>query len=338
MESQAQPPSPSQTPPAIAHVEFKAVLLLVLITTLVCGFLLYVMFARGVFESTQQLVLISEDSEGVIVGQDLTFSGFPIGRVRRIELAADGKARLVIDVPRKDAHWLRTSSIFTMERGMVGDTRIRAFSGMLADPPLPENSERTVLRGDTSAEIPRLVASTRALLENLENMTGPESSINTSLGHLRTVTERLTGRYGVLTGVLGSEDNAKKIIATLDRTNALLANADQRIFGSSGVMDRTNTLLANTDQRVFGSQGVMDQTQAAIAQLTGALTDARGSLKKLDAVLAEAQAVGANARVASTDLGALRAEVEISLHKVNQLVDEINRKWPFARDTELKLP
>jgi phospholipid/cholesterol/gamma-HCH transport system substrate-binding protein len=315
MEPQSESPSPS--PSAIARVERKAILLLILISTLVLGFLLYVMYARGVFESTQQLVLISDDAEGVIVGMDLTFAGFPIGRVRRIELAPDGKARMVIDVPRKDAHWLRTSSIFTMERGMVGETHIRAFSGILTDPPLPANSERSVLRGDTSAEIPRLVATTRALLENLENMTGPESSINTSLGHLNTVTERLSGRYGMLTGVMGSEENAKKIIATLDRTNAL---------------------LAKTDQRIYGPNGVMDGTQAAVTQLNAVLKEASASLKKVDAVLAEAQAVGANARVASTDLGALRAEVEISLRKVSQLVDEVNRKWPFARDTELKLP
>ena len=315
MEPQSESPSPS--PSAIARVERKAILLLILISTLVLGFLLYVMYARGVFESTQQLVLISDDAEGVIVGMDLTFAGFPIGRVRRIELAPDGKARMVIDVPRKDAHWLRTSSIFTMERGMVGETHIRAFSGILTDPPLPANSERTVLRGDTSAEIPRLVATTRALLENLENMTGPESSINTSLGHLNTVTERLSGRYGMLTGVMGSEENAKKIIATLDRTNAL---------------------LAKTDQRIYGPNGVMDGTQAAVTQLNAVLKEASVSLKKVDAVLAEAQAVGANVRVASTDLGALRAEVEISLRKVSQLVDEVNRKWPFARDTELKLP
>ena len=305
------------TSPPIAQVERKAIVLLVGVTLLVCSFLLYVMVARGVFESTQHLVLISDDSEGGIVGMDLTFSGFPIGRVRRIELSAEGKARMVIDVPRKDARWLRTSSIFTLERGMVGETRLRAYSGILTDPPLPENAERDVLRGDASAEIPRIVTSTRALLENLDNMTRAESSINTSLAHLQTVTERLTGRHGLLTGVLGSEDQAKKVIEMLDRSNAL---------------------LAKTDQRVFGANGVMDGTQAAVTQLTGVLTDVRASLVKVDAVLAEAQAVGANARVASTDLGALRAEVELSLRKVSQLVDEVNRKWPFARDTELKLP
>jgi len=326
MQSQPppSPPATSQSPATIAHVEFKAIMLLVLITTLICGFLLYVMVARGVFEKTQQLVLVADDSEGVLVGMDLTFSGFPIGRVRRIELALDGKARMVIDVPLKDAPWLRTSSIFTMERSMVGETHLRAFSGILSDPPLPANAERTVLRGDTNAEIPRIVAGARTLLENLENMTGPESNINTSLSNLKTVSERLTGRYGLLTGVMGSEDNAKKIIATLDQTNALLTKTDQRIFGAKGVMDST--------------QAAVDGTQAAIRELTGVLTDARASLKKVDAVLAEAQAVGANARIASADLGALRAEVEISLRKVSQLVDEVNRKWPFARDTEIKLP
>lgn len=328
MEPQAPHSSDAQdapdSPPAIARVERRAILLLVLITALVLGFLLYVMYARGVFESTQRLVLVADDSEGVIVGMDLTFAGFPIGRVQRIELGTDGKARILIDVPLKDAPWLRTSSIFTMERGLVGETRLRAFSGMLTDPALPKDSERGVLRGDTNAEIPRLVATARALLENLDNMTRADSSLNTSLGHLQTVTERLTGRYGALTGLLGSEDNAKKMIATLDRANALLAKADQRVFGANGLMDSAQTTV--------------DGTQAAVKQLTAMLTDVRASLQKVDAVLVEAQAVGANARVASADLGALRAEVEISLRKVGQLVDEVNRKWPFARDVEIRLP
>jgi phospholipid/cholesterol/gamma-HCH transport system substrate-binding protein len=312
------PESPSVQPPA--NVELKALLLLILMAALVCGFVLYVMYARGVFESTQRLVLVADDSEGVLVGMDLTFSGFPIGRVQRIDLGSDGKARILIDVPSKDANWLRTSSVFTLERGLVGDTRIRAFTGVLDDPLLPPDSVRTVLRGDTAAEIPRLVATARELLENLQAITAADSSLNTSLANVQAVTGRLNGQYGVLGGALGGDDNAKKIIATLDRVNALLTKTDQRVFGQPG------------------QRGVMDDAQAAIVQLNNVLSDARTSLKKVDAVLAEAQAVGSNARIASNDLGALRAEVDASLRKVTQLVDEINRKWPFARNTELKLP
>ena len=320
-----------QPAPVIPHAEFKAALLLALTLALISGFLAYVMYARGVFASTQRLVLVADDSEGAKVGMDLTFSGFPIGRVQRIELAADGKARILIDVPREEARWLRTSTVFTMERGLVGDTRIRAYTGVLDDPPLPEGAMRPVLRGDASAEIPRLIATMRALLENLEHMSGAESSLSASITNVQTVTERMKGRYGALAGVLGSEDNARKVITALDRTNALLASVGE----VSAKLDR---MIVKADERVFGAAGVMDETQKTIVQLNAVLRDARESLKKADAVLAEAQAVGANTRAATADLAALRAEVEASLRKVAHLVDEINRKWPFARDTQLKLP
>jgi phospholipid/cholesterol/gamma-HCH transport system substrate-binding protein len=301
----------------VAHVEVKAVILLVLMTALVLTFLLYVMYARGVFENTQRLVLVSEDSEGVIPGMDVTFSGFPIGRVQRVELAPDGKARILVDVNQKDAKWLRVSSVFTMEKSMVGETRIRAYSGILTDPPLEDNATRTVLQGDTAAEIPKLVASARALLDNLQSMTSSDSAINTSLANLQVATGRLGGKYGLLGGALGSEEEARKLLKTLERID---------------------TLLLKADQRVFGKEGVMDDAQATIRQLNAVLKDASASLKKVDAVLVEAQAIAGNAKVATKDLGALRGEVDASLRKVTRLIDEINRKWPFARETELKLP
>ena len=145
------PSNPLPDPPPVKNLEIKAALLLLLMLALVVGSALYVLYARGAFERTQRLVLIADDSEGVVVGMDMTFAGFPIGRVARIELGVDGNARILIDVPRKDARWLRESSIFTMERALVGGTRIRAYSGLLSDPPLPDGAERTVLRGDTAA-------------------------------------------------------------------------------------------------------------------------------------------------------------------------------------------
>jgi phospholipid/cholesterol/gamma-HCH transport system substrate-binding protein len=300
-----------------ANVEAKAAALLVLIGVLITAFVLYVMYARGVFEPTQRLVLIADDSEGVVPGMDLSFAGFPIGRVNKVELGEDAKVRILVDVPSKDAKWLRVSSVFTLERSVVGETRLRAYTGVLTDPPLPPNASRPVLRGDAAAEIPRLLANARSLLENLERLTASGSHIDSALAHIDTVAGSLSGRYGILGGALGGEEEARKLLQTLDRVNGIIANADRRVFGKAGVMD---------------------DTQAAVAQLNGMLQDARSTLKKVDAVLVEAQAVGANARVATQDLGTLRGEVDASLRKVNRLVDEINRKWPFARDTEIKLP
>ena len=299
------------------HVEAKALFLLVLIGALIVAFFLYVMYARGVFEKTQELVLVADDSSGVIPGMDMTFAGFPIGRVRQVELGKDGKVNILVDIAQNDAKWLRTTSVFTLESSVVGETRLRAYSGVLTDPPLPDHAQRPVLRGDAAAEIPRLMATARTLLENLETMTRADSHIGNTLANVDALSGRLTGRYGVLGTALGGDAEAEKLLQTLHRVD---------------------TLLAKTDQRVFGKKGVMDDAQSAIRELNGLLSDARGTLQKADGVLAEAQAVAKNAHAATDDLGRLRGEVDASLRKVNRLVDEINRKWPFKQDTEIKLP
>ena len=306
-------------------------LLLLFTALLVGGSVLYLMYSRGAFETTQRLVLVADDSEGVVVGMNLTFSGFPIGRVRRIELADDGNARILIDVPTRDAHWLRQSSVFTLVRGVVGNTNIRAYSGVLTDPPLENGAVRNVLRGDASAEIPRVVSAAKELLDNLNALSAKEGPLGASLANLQAMTEKLNGPRGALGVLTGNDADAQKLIVALDRTNQLLARLD-------GLVIKADGLTAKADAQVFGPQGVVPDVKAAMVQVNTLLADTRESLKKMDAVLVEAKAVGANARVATEDLGTLRAEVESNLRKVESLVNEINRKWPFKRDTEIKLP
>ena len=308
----------------VPHLAAKARLLLLFTVLLIGAAVLFLLYARGVFEPTQRLVLTTDDSEGVAVGMDMTFSGFPIGRVRRVELGQTGEVRILIDVASKDAHWLRTSSIFTLVRGIVGGTAIRAYSGVLTDPPLPAAAERPVLRGDATAELPRVIASAREVLENLTAITANDAALRNSVANLQAVTEKLKGPQGALHVLFGNEADARKVVATLERTNALLARFD--------------TLAAKADTQVFGPEGVVREARATVVQLNGLLADTRASLKKIDTVLVEAQAVGANVRGATQDLGALRGDVEANLRKIDSLINEINRKWPFSRETEIKLP
>lgn len=321
------PPPPEELLRPVAHLRLKAAALLLLTLALIAGSVLYLLYARGAFEPTQRLVLIADDSEGVSVGMDMTFSGFPIGRVRRIALAGDGNVRIDVDVALRDAHWLRESSVFTLVRGLVGGTAIKAYSGVLTDPPLAAGAERPVLRGDATAEIPQLMATARQLLDNLQQLSAPDSALNDTLGQVRQLTQRLNAPGGALGVLMGNEQDARKVLQTLDRTQQLLARLD--------------AVAARADRQVFGAAGqpgLVPELRATAAQVNGLLQDTRQSLTRVDAVLAEAQAIGANAREATTDLGALRADVEANLRKLEALINDINRKWPFARDQELKLP
>jgi len=317
------PPVPPSTSAALApsNLEFKAAILLAFLVVMIFSAIGYLMYARGAFESTQDLVLLADDAEGVTVGMDLTFSGFPIGRVSRIELGKDGKARMIVAVAEKDAHWLRSSSVFAMEKPIVGSAKLRAFTGLPDDPPLEAGAERVLLVGDVAAEIPLLVASAKQLIENLNSLSDAQSSLYATLANVQALTDKLNGPNGALGALLGNEKDAQKMVATIDRANSVLTRVDG--------------LLAKTDAQVFGKDG---DSQATIVQLNAMLGEARQSLKKLDSVLTDAQAVAGNARSATADLDTLRGDVDKSVRKVEQLVNELNRKWPFARDTELKLP
>jgi phospholipid/cholesterol/gamma-HCH transport system substrate-binding protein len=324
-------PGPDSAPP-VAHLDRKARALLLGVALLIAAAVAYVLYARGAFERQQTLILVADHAEGVVVGMDLTFAGFPIGRVNRIELSPEGNARIVIDVPRKDAPWLRESSVFTMESGLVGAPKLRAFSGVLTDPQLPDGAVRKVLAGDAAAEIPRLMAAVRDLVANLTTLTAADGSLSLTLRNVQTTTERINGPQGAVGVLLGDDkETTKKLGTTLDRSNALIARVDE-------LVKKVDAMAAKADGQVFGNPGLVGETRATVVQLNGLLADARASLRKVDAVLVEAQGVAANARDATGDLGTLRGEVEASLRKVEGLINEINRKWPFARDTELKLP
>ena len=311
-------------PVAISHLGLKAGLLLLTLVLLVLASVAYLLYARGVFEATQRLVLVAEDSEGVVVGMDLTFSGFPIGRVRSVDLGDDGKAHINVDVPTSQAHWLKESSVFTLVRGLVGNTNIRAYTGILTDPPLADGAVRTVLRGDSTDEIPKLVAATKDLVNNLNTLVGADSPLARTLANLEATSEKLNSQRGALGVLFGNERDAQRIVTTVERANALLARLDG--------------MAVKADTQVFGAGGVMPEVRDAIVQLKTLLGSASASLKKVDAILDDAQAIAGSARGATTDLGSLRTEVETNLRKIDQMISEINRKWPFAREVEIKLP
>lgn len=343
MMSPPEPPPPHAAAPAPAtdaaerraerRLEVRAALLLVLMVLLLAGAALYLMWARGAFEATQRLVLLTDDAEGVVVGMDMTFAGFPIGRVRRIELGGDGRVRILVDVPLKDAHWLRQSSVYTLERGLVGAARLRAFTGVLDDDPLPPDAEREVLRGDVSAEIPKMVTDARDVLQNVNRITSGESALSAALREVQTFTARLNSAKGGVMGALtGNEADARRV-------SELLAHGTRLVQRLDTVAARMDAAVQRADQQLLGPGGLVGNAQGTVKEVHALLTDARQTLTRVDAVLQDAQAISGNARSASTDLGQLRADVEASLAKVDALITQLNRTWPFApRQKEITLP
>lgn len=332
-----QPETPVQKSEPVAknvpvrHLEMKATLLLAFTVALIVASGLFLLRARGYFEPKQQLVLVADNAEGVVAGMDLMFSGFPIGTVKKVSLGERGNVRIDIDVIERDAKWLRTSSVFTLIKPIFGGAQLRAYSGVLSDPPLPDGAERPVLRGDFNEEVGRVIGAAKDVLDNLNAITSQNSELNRSMANLQVFTAKLQSRQGALHAIFGNEEDARKLVAAVERANAAMAQIQ-------ALARRGESLVQNADTRVFGRGGVADDAQASMRQLQGLLADARGSLQRVDAVLKEAQGIAGNVNKATEDLGSLRGDVEANLRKIEDLINDLNRKWPFAKERKIELP
>jgi len=330
-ETPVQKSEPAAKNVPVRHLELKATMLLAFTVALIVGAALFLLRARGFFEPKQHLVLVADNAEGVVAGMDLTFSGFPIGTVKKVSLNDRGAVQIDVDVVQKDAKWLRTSSVFTLVKGLFGAAQLRAYSGVLTDPPLPENAQRPVLRGDFNEEVDRVIGAAKDVLDNLNQITAQNSELNRSMANLQVFTQKLQSRQGALHAIFGNEEDARKLVIAVERANAAMLQIQR--LGASG-----QQMVAHADTRVFGRNGIADDAQASMRELRTLLTDARGSLQKVDAVLTEAQGVAGNVNKATADLGSLRGEVEDNLRKIEDLINDLNRKWPFAKERKIELP
>lgn len=330
-ETPVQKSEPSAKHVPVRHLELKAIMLLAFTIALILGAALFILRARGYFDPKQQLVLVADNAEGVVAGMDLTFSGFPIGTVQKVSLGEQGNVRIEIDVVEKDAKWLRTSSVFTLIKPIFGAAQLRAYSGVLTDPPLPDGAERPVLRGDFNEEVGRVIGAAKDVLDNLNQITAQNSELNRAMVNLQAFTQKLQGSKGALHAIFGNEQDAQKLVAAVERANAAMAQI-QRLAANG---DR---LVTHADQRVFGRDGIAEDAQTSMRQLQTLLTDARGSLRRVDAVLQEAQGIAGNVNKATEDLGSLRGDVEANLRKIEDLINDLNRKFPFAKERKVELP
>ena len=312
-------------------LHFKVGLFAVASLLLAGAFMVYLLHARGFFEGTFQLKFAAASADNVAPGVPVVFSGIEIGRVTTLGLNDEGGIIIHARFLKRNAKWLKENSTFTLDKPIVGGAKIRVESPDLNAPALPDNSTVLLLTSDISSELPALVERVKAILENVEHLTRKDGEIHATLANVQTVTGRMTGEYGMLESILGSPEKARAVTDSLDKTRALIIKLD-------GLALKMDGMASKTDAWLFAEDGVAEQTRESLAQVRLMLNDAQASLKKADAVMANAVDISANVKEGTQDIAALRAEIDDAVRKANALVNEINKKWPFKRDPEVKLP
>ncbi len=313
------------------NLHLKVGLFVIAVLVLALGFLFYVLHARGFFEQRMHLQMAAASAEGITPGMPITFSGMPIGQVTSVNLNEAGGILIKAEISQDGARWVRTDSTFTLDKPLVGGAKIKVSSPDLSSPKLPDDSTVLLQVTDPTQEIPALIERVKNILANVEHITRQDGELNSTLANAKTITTRMSGKYGVLEGVLGSEENARPVVASLKNLEGLTAKLNE-------VSTKVDAMLVKTDHWLFDADGVSEQTRQSLAQMRAMLTDAQGSLKRVDELLKNAVDISANVKDGTQDLAKLRADIDDSVRKANDLLSDINRMWPFGKEQEMELP
>jgi hypothetical protein len=134
MPMQEQPHTPVQssepaTTRPIRHLELKAALLLVFTALLIGGSVL-ACCTHAACSRRADAGVVADDSEGVVVGTRHDLLGLSDRPCEACRLAETGTVHIIIDVAKRTPTGCAPRASFTLVRGLVGGTNIRAFSGI----------------------------------------------------------------------------------------------------------------------------------------------------------------------------------------------------------------
>jgi len=299
-------------------IEFKVGLFVILTTLLIASSILYVAYKKGLFEKVQTYTLYSQSGDGLTEGMPVLFSGFKIGKVRSLELDADGFVIVKVDIPDRHTKWVRQTSKFTLVKPVFGTARIHVYTGDLSAPPLLYDSMSEIEIIDDINEIIKkarpIVEKVNQTVVNLEEITGtladPKGNVTKILDHTEKITANFSEKKSIVEMVLGEKESIRAVHESVRHLESVLKNTDEHLYSPGGTLPLVNSILKDILAK-------LEKLNTAVDNINRITTDASDSTK---------------------DLKVLRNEIDATVTSIKNLSREIEGILSSGKQKEIRLP
>jgi ABC-type transporter Mla subunit MlaD len=262
----------------------------------------------------------------------IVYGGFTIGRVSSLELDEQGAVLIRIKIPDRYNRVIRADSTFVLEKPLIGSSRIVVTTANLKGPPLSPTALPEITVSSDINEIIRqaqpIVDKTDRLMGSVaqiaENLADPQGEMRRILRDAQTVTSRFSQKESLLDMAVGDPESVRAINETLRKFRDIANRAD-------AVLLAAETLTGRTGEQIYGQDGVLPLVRAI-------LRDLLAKLRKVEIALDNINRASGEIAGSTKDLQMLRSEVDAVITAVSDLVAEVERKIPFQKAPEIKLP
>lgn len=293
------------------NIAFRVGLFVVVTVLLITAFVGYVAYKKDVFSKVYTFTFSSKSGEGFSEGMPLVFSGFEIGKVQSLELNEKGVVLIKIKVPERHVKWIRSDTIFILDRPLIGSAKIVVYT---------ENLNSPVLSTDMVPEIYPV----DSINEAIQKVQPILKKIDTILANSVKITTNLSGKETLLEMATGDRESVKSI-------NELLKKSKDIGYKLDSILKKADSLTAKTDEGIFGADGLLPLIRTM-------LKDIIGKLEKLNATINDLPEISSNVSKSTGDLDKLRQDIDATIDSSNELLKNIDRILPGKKEREINLP
>jgi len=293
------------------NIAFRVGLFVVVTVLLITAFVGYVAYKKDVFSKVYTFTFSSKSGEGFSEGMPLVFSGFEIGKVQSLELNEKGIVLIKIKVPERHVKWIRSGTIFILDRPLIGSAKIVVYTENLNSPVLSTGMVPEIYPVDS-------------INEAIQKVQPILKKIDTILANSVKITTNLSGKETLLEMATGDRESVKSI-------NELLKKSKDIGYKLDSILKKADSLTTKTDESLFGTDGLLPLVRTM-------LKDIIDKLERLNATIDDLPEISSNVSKSTGDLDKLRQDIDAAIESSNELLKNIDRILPGEKEREIKLP
>ncbi len=287
--------------------------------------LFYVIEKKGVFVSHITYTLIAKNAQDIEEGMPILFSGFEIGQVKQMRLDEKGEVLITISIPEHNTKWIRSDSVFTLEKPLIGKAKITLTSSINSRFVNP----KSLMRMHTDDGINELISNVRPLTIELESilknvsiifstLADKNASFQASLSHIEQFSKQLSDSENLLHTLTGDKKSASELSSAIKKLNLSI--------------EEFRKLTKNTDEGISEIRtDLVQPSHKNLQELNLMLKDINNKLKEIDSTFK----VISNS---DKDIVYLKDEIKVWLEEVTELSERINSIIGKEQRTEIILP
>lgn len=218
----------------------------------ICLALGYLAHIKGMFESRLTMHIEVDTATGLFEGMRVTYKGFELGRLTKLELTTGGMVAGTLNIHPKHAMYLTQGSVLKLSKEKIVTSELVLVRDEAINTPMPPLTQLKIVKDDVAADVTkRLDPLLNKLQMLLTQMADPDEGVQASLRQSRKVMVQTAQTLEHTSHAMKQlSDQERGLPAVLGQTRDTMAQLERSLVQTQKTLGSADHLIQNVDGTV----------------------------------------------------------------------------------------